>query len=289
MHDKAALSIPTDRCREGQPCLPTSMGNGGGVGIDLRDPARVVLPPPVTCSHMALDRLLQWANVVYIARVALAAVATLAIYHLSARVTAAKDRELERYRTESTLKIATAQAEAAQAVEIAESERLARAELESQVGAAEVRAAEANAVAAQAQLELAKLREPRTIAPEDQEEIIAALEGFTGQNFGFSVFPDPESLALLRVLNAVLTSSGWQRVPSQIGAIVVNAAGNTAGTSHDSGVSAFVAPDNLEAEARVIALCRALTNAGIPCQPSRTEQLRGKDPKAIVINVGKKP
>ena len=157
--------------------------------------------------------------------------ATLVIYHLAARVNAAKDLELERYRTESTIRITAAQAEAAEAMRIAESERLARAELESQIAAAEARAAAANAIASQARLELAKLTEPRTIAPEDQEEIIAALKEFAGQHFGFSVFQDPEPLALLRVLDAVLTSAGWQRVPSQIGAIVVEAAGNTAGTS----------------------------------------------------------
>ena len=98
---------------------------------------------------MALDKLLQWANIAYIAGVAIVAVATFAIFHLSARVNAAKDRELETYRTESTIKITGAQAEAAEAMKIAESERLARAELESQGAAAEARAAEANAVASQ--------------------------------------------------------------------------------------------------------------------------------------------
>lgn len=238
---------------------------------------------------MGFDKLLQSAHLVYIASAVMAAVAAFAIYYFSGRVNAAKDRELAQYRAESAAKMATARAEAAEAMRIAESERLARAELESQVSAAEARAAEANAAAAQAQLDLAKLTQPRTIAPEDQEKIIAALKGFAGQNFGFSVFRDPEPLALLRVLNAVLTSAGWVRVPSQIGAIVVDAAGNTAGTSSDSGVSAFIGPDNPEATPVVVALCRALTEAGIPCQPSRTEQLLDKVPKAIVINVGKKP
>ena len=238
---------------------------------------------------MALDKLLQWANIAYIVCVAIAAVATLAIYHLSARVNAAKDRELEKYRTESTIKITAAQAEAAEAMKIAESERLVRAELESQVAVADARAAEANAVSSQARLELAKLKQPRTIAPEEQERIIAALKEFAGQNFGFSVFGDPESLALLRTLDAMLKSAGWLRVSSQIGAIVVEAAGNTAGTSHDSGVTAFFGPDNPDARAALLALSKALTIAGIPCRPSRTEQLRDKTPKAILINVGKKP
>lgn len=238
---------------------------------------------------MALDKLLHSAQLLYIGSAVIAAVAAGAIYYLSARVNAAKDRELEQYRTEASVQIATAQAEAAEAMKIVESERLARADLEAQVSAAEARAAEANAAAAQAQLDLAKLTQPRTIAPEDQEGIIAALKGFAGQNFGFSVFRDPEPLALLRVLNAVLTSAGWVRVPSQVGAIVVEAAGNTAGTSSDSGVSAFIGPDNPEAEPVLLALCGALTKAGVSCQPSRTEQLRDKVPKAIIINVGKKP
>ena len=87
----------------------------------------------------------------------------------------------------------------------------------------------------------------------------------------------------------MLKSAGWLRVPSQIGAIVVDAAGKTVGTSHDSGVTAFIGPDNPDARAALLALSRALTIAGIPCQPSRTEQLRDKTPKAILINVGKKP
>ena len=227
---------------------------------------------------LALDKLLQWANIVYIVCVAIAAAASFAVYRLSERVNAAKDRELKKYQTEAQINITAAQAEAAEAIKIAESERLARAELESQVAVAEARAAEANAVASQAQLQLAKLKEPRTIAPEDQEKIIAVLKQFARQNFGFSVFPDPEPLALLRVLDAVLTSAGWLRVPSQIGDIVVDAAGNTAGTSHDTGVTAFVGPDNPDAEPALLAMCRGSRRSGnpLPTVPDRTAT--GQDP-----------
>lgn len=240
-------------------------------------------------NHLALDKLLQSANLVYLASVAIAAVSAVAIYHLSARVNAAKDRELEMYRAESDMQIAVAQAEAAEAIRIAESERRARAELESQVAKAEVRAAEANANASQARLELARFTEPRTIAPEDQDEIITLLKPYAGQHYGFSVFQDPEPLALLRVIDAVLKTAGWQRVPSQVGDIVVDAAGSTAGTSSESGVTAFIGPDNAEAETVLLTLSRALSAAGIPCEPHRTEQLRDKTPKAILINIGKKP
>ena len=78
---------------------------------------------------LAVDKLLQWANIAYIVCVAITAAATFAIYHLSARVNADKDRELERFRTESTIEITAAQAEAAEAMKIAESERRPRSRL----------------------------------------------------------------------------------------------------------------------------------------------------------------
>ena len=71
---------------------------------------------------MALDKLLQWANIAYLVCLLLVAGMSFVIYHLSARVNTAKDRELEKYRTESTIKITAAQAEAAEAMKIAESE-----------------------------------------------------------------------------------------------------------------------------------------------------------------------
>ena len=160
------------------------------------------------------ERWLQWASLAYIAFLAMTVVLTLVIHQLSKRVTDAKDRELKQYQAESAGKIATAQVESAKAMEIAEAEKLARVELESQVALAEARAAEANLAATQAQLELEKLKEPRTIAPEDQDRLIAELKRFTGQNYSFSVFQDPEAMALLRVLDVMLKSAGWHREPS---------------------------------------------------------------------------
>ena len=86
---------------------------------------------------MTLDKILQWANIVYIVCAAIVVAMSFVIYQLSARVNAVKDRELGKYQTESTIKITAAEAEAAEAMKIAESERLARAELEVQIAAAE--------------------------------------------------------------------------------------------------------------------------------------------------------
>lgn len=236
------------------------------------------------------EKLLQWVSVFYMVSVGVAAVATFAIYHLSARVTADKDRELKKYQTESQTQIADAEAAAAKAMRIAEAERLARAELEHQVAVAEARAAEANAVASQAQLELARLKEPRTIAPEDQDRIIAELTKFTGQNFSVSVFQDPEALALLQVLDVMLKSAGWIRVRFPIRTVSINIAGITAAPSFESGVGATIGPDDRASLAALLALSKALSRAGIPCRRMlHTSELQDKSPNTILIYVGKKP
>lgn len=250
------------------------------------------MQPPIP----GLERVLTWANIIYLVGIGVTFAASFAIYWLSARVNAAKDQELARFQADSGARIAASQADAARAQEesanamaIVESERLARVQLESQVASAEARAAEANASAAKAQLELARIKEPRTLSPEAQDRLIEKLRPFSEQKFGFSVYPDPEPLALLRTLDVLLKAAGWQRVPSQIGSIEVDAAGETAGTAHDSGLSAFIGPDNEEARTALITLATSLTAEGMHCRPSRTEQLRGKIPKAIIINVGRKP
>ena len=129
------------------------------------------------------ELILQWASIANIVFVVLAACVTFLIYYLNAAkdrkplqranmvlvvlvastafliyyLNTGKDHELEKYRAESTMKITAAQAEAVKAMKFAESERLARAELESQAAGTNAHASEANTAASQAQLELAKL------------------------------------------------------------------------------------------------------------------------------------
>jgi hypothetical protein len=157
-----------------------------------------------------------------------------------------------------------------------------------ELAAALVRVAEAEARAAEANLELAKLRDPRKLLPEQQDRIIAALKRFTGQKFSFNVYPDPESLAFLRIIDALLKSAGWERVPSQVGDVEVDAAGSTAGTAYDGGVDALIAPDDENSKPALITLASALTKEGTPCTPHYNDRLIGKIPKAILINIGKK-
>ena len=212
-----------------------------------------------------VEKILPWANVAYIVVVALG---SYGIYQLNALVNANKDRELARYQAAAGVQIEQAKSTALEA---------------------EARAAEANERAEQAQLELAKLKQPRTISDRQRESIVGHLSKFAGQHFGFSAYPDPEAHGLVIQLDAVLKSAGWVRVPSQLGAIEHDVAGDTVGDAAGSGLAAFIGTDNEEAEPAVKSLSGAFRFAGIQCTYNKTEQLVGKEPKAIIIHVGKKP
>jgi hypothetical protein len=154
------------------------------------------------------------------------------------------------------------------------------------------RTASAEKSASDSALALAKFRQPRSLSPEQQDALVSATKPFGGQNFAFAVFPDPEPLALLRNLDVLLKSAGWKRVPSQIertGGVLVEAAGESAATIFDSGIDAYIAPEDTESVTAQRALCSVLNASDIHCETHRTPQLAGKTPRAITISVGKKP
>ena len=164
--------------------------------------------------------------------------------------------------------------------------------VETELAAQKELTASAERAASDAALALAEFKQPRSISPEQQAKIVAALKPLAGQNFSCAVFPDPEPIALLIVLDAILRTAGWKRVPSQIdreGGVLMNVAGETAATVFDSGIDAYIAPQDMESVPTQSAFCSALMAAAIPCRTHRTPQLAGKTPRAITISVGKKP
>jgi len=170
--------------------------------------------------------------------------------------------------------------------------KTAQQQVETELAKQRERTASSEKAASDAALTLAKFMQPRTLSPEQQEKSIAALKPFAGQNFAFAVFPDPEPLALLRVLNELLQAAGWIRVPSQIqreGGVLLEAAGGSAASISDAGIDAYLAPDDMDSVSAQSAFCAALTAAGIRCERHRTPQLDNKMPRAITISVGKKP
>jgi hypothetical protein len=170
--------------------------------------------------------------------------------------------------------------------------KAAQQRVETELAIQKERTANAEKAASDAALALAKFKQPRTLSPEQQDALLTASKPFAGQHFACAVFPDSEPLALLRVLDVVLKSAGWERVPSQIerqGGVLTEVAGESAATIFDSGVDAYIAPEDMESVPAQQAFCSALLAAGIHCESHRTPQLAGKSPRAITISVGKKP
>lgn len=207
-----------------------------------------------------MEKMLQWLQWLYIGGAAMLVVLSVGIYVLSARVSSAKEREWQ-------LQITDADARAAEANE---------------------RAAEANRSASQAQLELARLKEPRRISSEDQKKMIGDVKPYAGQAFSLAVHEDSESFDLARTINDILIAAGWVRVKSQVGAIVRELSGSTVASTVKSGLHVFIGKDNEEAKDVVLVLCGAFVELGMQCRPTRTDDLIGKTPKAVLIAVGKK-
>ena len=76
------------------------------------------------------------------------------------------------------------------------------------------RAAEATQKAAEAQLELAKFKAPRTLSVEQQAKIAEKLRPFAGTLYDAGIGPagDPEPLYLLRSIHAALSQAGWVQI-----------------------------------------------------------------------------
>jgi hypothetical protein len=70
--------------------------------------------------------------------------------------------------------------------------------------------AEANARAAEAILELAKLRAPRALTPEQRGRIVDKLKPFSGTEYDIAISEaDPEILTLVFIVELVLSTAGW--------------------------------------------------------------------------------
>jgi hypothetical protein len=129
------------------------------------------------------------ANGTYLISVAIAAVASVAIYQISNKISDAKDRELDQFKTQSQKEIATANAA---------------------VAIADQRAAEANARATEAALALERFKAPRTISDADAEKISAALSDLAGTEVAiYQIGDGTEPNRLAAALNSALAKAKW--------------------------------------------------------------------------------
>jgi hypothetical protein len=79
------------------------------------------------------------------------------------------------------------------------------------------RAAKAEDHAAQANLELAKLKAPRSLSSEQQKQISEKLRVFGGLEFDVALDPKSEPQDLLSQVEDALTSAGWKEIDWKAG------------------------------------------------------------------------
>ena len=195
-----------------------------------------------------------------------------------------KQNELDSQAT--ALLIADASAKAAAAETKTEGFRLNIAEANRQAEEAKERAAQAN-------LELAKFKAPRTLSPEQQKRVSDNLKLFAGAQFDMALNTDPESQDLLPQIEDALKASGWDELDWSGGDLVFKRAGRpVAGIVVMTGVIVQMHPDEVPVlRDAAAALASALSMQGISAraEPGLGTGITNNNPKAIHILVGKKP
>jgi hypothetical protein len=155
---------------------------------------------------------------------------------------------------------------------------------ETETARAKADAAKADAHAAEVNLELAKLKAPRTLGGEQQQRLVSQLTPFAGQTFSLNVVADTEPISLMSMIKTVLASAGWMNIPSQIGDIQVDGAGMAYGTAVELQMPLQGNPEVWE---RAKLFASALTAEGIVAVATLNPVL--KDPQAINVMIGRKP
>jgi hypothetical protein len=158
------------------------------------------------------------------------------------------------------------------------------------VAEANARAEEANQKAQEAALELARLKTPRTISPEQRAQIVEAIRPFAGTPFDLSLSPNPEPLALMGQVEDVLMEAGWDWRPVRQ-LIAFNRPGKPAVAMHTGeGIQVLIASSKkAEWEPAVVALANALVVIGIERVVAHEADDGSADAEAIHIRIGIKP
>jgi hypothetical protein len=185
--------------------------------------------------------------------------------------------------------LALAEQYSAEAKAKAESFRLDIANANESSAKAQAQVAGATAEAAKANLELARIKMPRSLNPEQQKRVAQLLARFSGTDFAFVVFSDPESLALLGDIDSTLQQAGWNRVaaPPSFGSdIGFNTTRGMVFQANDVGLKVSFPPDAPMMEPIVLAVASAISAEGVPCEPHFSDRLKGT--KIILISVGQK-
>jgi len=153
---------------------------------------------------------------------------------------------------------------------------------EKEIAQLNIDAAKANERAAEANLELAKLKAPRTVSPEQQSRIIEKLKGFPGTTFEVITYPgEPEPVAFSNVIAGLLERAGWRLNPN-------NSKGSLLGLA--SGVVVVIGKQaGASAEEKGKTLLEALVSEGISARLGYDSLQVNPVAIEIAIRVAKKP
>ena len=149
---------------------------------------------------------------------------------------------------------------------------------------------EARERAREAELELAKLKTPRTLTPEGERRVASAVQKFAGQEFEGQVAPGSEDARpLWEELDKALRAANWVRMAPSGLAVGDPPAGIP--LSPTSGVTVFVTASRAnELAPTAHALAAALMSEGIIAGVSASAGPRMEQrPNVIVIEIGRKP
>jgi len=144
------------------------------------------------------------------------------------------------------------------------------------------RAANAEVRAAEANLELAKLKAPRTLSLEQQDRVVEKLKKFSGTTFQIITYPgEPEPAAFSNIIASILVRAGWQFNPN-------NSRGSLLGLA--SGVIIVVGRQaGTIAEEKGKSLLEALVSEGISAKLGYSSLQINPVAIEIKIQVAKKP
>jgi hypothetical protein len=163
-------------------------------------------------------------------------------------------------------------------------------ELRRDTAAANERAARAEQQAAEANLELERLKTPRTLSPEGQRRIADKLKPFERTPYVITVFDEPEVLDLMTQIEGALASAGWAQIPWSEGPIVYKRPDKPAiGFNFLTGL--FIQADDSRASdlgVAAVALADALKLEGLAATSQVGQMPAGMNKDGVNIQIGKK-
>jgi hypothetical protein len=177
----------------------------------------------------------------------------------------------------------------ANALSIANDAKQVSREARQEADSFETDIASAKKQAAEAVLELARLKAPRSIKPEDQQATCRALTAFAGSTFDMYVAMDQEAIDLAGTIKSMLVCAKWVQIPTNE-IIGLSGSNPRIGLTTTSGVILEI-DETRTKEWKVILEAATLIfrSTGLDAKANVASTSTGAGPLAIHIFVGRKP